>query len=450
MRIHRRQIVLATVLWLAVHFSFQSIYPQRVSQMLSASDRIVGLTTLYFEAKYNFANWDNVPGLDWEKTFQEYLPQVEKPQSDVDYYFTLMRFYAVLQDGHTFVFPPKSVLDQVDIPPVKIRPIQGKPIITDFAATDEIIQARISKGSEIIRVDGRPVREVLEVDIFPTVAASTSQARNLEAYRRLLLGKKGTKVKLEVRDVQGTTRQVLLTRNQSDTPKDKRPSEWSSAPSLEHKAFEDGIHYFALNSFADDNIVSQFDSVLATLKDIKGIILDVRKNSGGSDGTGYQIISRLISKPISTSVAHSLQYIPFYRARGDAIDKYWLSFDKGDISPRDNKTFDGPVVVLTGASTGSAAEDFLIPFVRSQRAILVGERTSGSTGLPMKFTLPGGGYGFVCTVKDYYVGGRKWIGVGVVPNIELNPTIEDFLSGRDPVLQKGLEVLKEKIKSPLH
>jgi len=42
--------------------------------------------------------------------------------------------------------------------------------------------------------------------------------------------------------------------------------------------------------------------------------------------------------------------------------------------------------------------------------------------------------------------GRKWVGVGIIPRVEVLPTQEDIFRGRDAVFEKGLEVLKQKIK----
>ena len=37
-------------------------------------------------------------------------------------------------------------------------------------------------------------------------------------------------------------------------------------------------------------------------------------------------------------------------------------------------------------------------------------------------------------------------GGGIIPDVEVNPTPADIASGRDVVFEKGLEVLREKIK----
>ena len=107
--------------------------------------------------------------------------------------------------------------------------------------------------------------------------------------------------------------------------------------------------------------------------------------------------------------------------------------------------FLGPVVVLTNVGTVSAAEDFLIPLHASGRATLVGGRTAGTTGRPLFIDLPGGAKVRICTKRDTYPDGREFVGVGVIPDVEIYPTPQDIADGRDAVLEKGIEVLKELI-----
>jgi C-terminal processing protease CtpA/Prc len=78
---------------------------------------------------------------------------------------------------------------------------------------------------------------------------------------------------------------------------------------------------------------------------------------------------------------------------------------------------------------------------------LVGQRTNGSTGQPLLVELPGGVTARICTKWDSYPDGREFVGVGVIPDVEVYPTqreIADGLwaDGRDPVLDRGLEVLR--------
>jgi C-terminal processing protease CtpA/Prc len=71
--------------------------------------------------------------------------------------------------------------------------------------------------------------------------------------------------------------------------------------------------------------------------------------------------------------------------------------------------------------------------------ILVGEKTAGSTGNPLRVSLPGGGNFRVVTVKCVYPDGREFVGTGIQPDVEVYPTQQDIYDGYDRVLARGVE-----------
>ena len=71
----------------------------------------------------------------------------------------------------------------------------------------------------------------------------------------------------------------------------------------------------------------------------------------------------------------------------------------------------------------------------------VGQNTFGSTGQPYLFALPGGGMARVCTKKDTYPDGREFVGYGIKPDIEVVPTLNDYLQNKDATLEKALSYL---------
>jgi C-terminal processing protease CtpA/Prc len=79
-----------------------------------------------------------------------------------------------------------------------------------------------------------------------------------------------------------------------------------------------------------------------------------------------------------------------------------------------------------------------------QRGIIAGEST-GSTGQPLMFRLPGGGFARVCTKADTYPDGRRWVGKGIQPTLKVAPTVLDLQKGRDTVLEATVAALKKQI-----
>ena len=422
----------------AVLGSSGSVSAEQAGGQLTPDERLFGLARIWSEVKYNFANFDLVPDLDWDKAFQEYLPRAAEQQTDAEYYRLLQRFVALLHDGHTNVYPPARIKQMADIPPVSIEEVEGKAIIVDLAGEGELGESGLCVGAEITKVDGRAVREVLEQEMYPFIAASTPQSRDVEAYGHLLRGPKGSRAVVQVRTLQGQERTVTLRRDSSTPAAQRFYRRLWRKPSVEMRRLSGGIVYFALNSFGSEQVVADFDKMFDGLANIRGMIIDVRRNGGGNSAYGDAIIARLIDRPLA-------QFVSQVRQRISGFGEFWLRGEGGTVDPRGDDRFLGPVVVLTSRHTASAAEDFVAVLHGHERAVVVGGKTCGSTGQPIFIDLPGGGSARICAKKSLYPDGRRFVGVGIIPDVEVHPTEEDVATERDAVLEKGLEVLRRKM-----
>jgi carboxyl-terminal processing protease len=405
---------------------------------LPETDRLAGFIHLWSEAKFNFVFWDRVPEVDWDAVLIEYLPRVQRAKTDVEYYRVLRQCIALLRDGHTDVWGPS---DEPDCrPPVEIAAVRGKAVIVQVYPAEQIRQpewkaellaARLGPGDAITHIDGRAVERILAEDLNPYIAASTAQHRELQAYPKLATGAFGTKVLLRIRDLKENEREVHLTRGHYSFPRRERPF-LSELPS--------GVIRVNLDSFGSDRPVKQFEDAFDKILAAKGLILDLRENGGGSSSVGYAILARLIDKPVEGSHWKTRQYLPAFRAWGR--EQPWYEDTHGTIQPSEGKRYDGPVAVLTGPATASAAEDLVVAFQTSGRGKVVGRRTLGSTGQPLQITLPGGGGARICTKRDTYPDGREFVGIGCIPDVEVVPTREDIAAGRDVVLEKAVALLR--------
>ena len=49
---------------------------------ISEDEKVAGLSKLWSEAKYNFAYFDHIPDVDWDKLYLDYLPKIRSTRSD--------------------------------------------------------------------------------------------------------------------------------------------------------------------------------------------------------------------------------------------------------------------------------------------------------------------------------------------------------------------------------
>jgi len=182
----------------------------------------------------------------------------------------------------------------------------------------------------------------------------------------------------------------------------------------------------------------EFDKL--NLNEVRGMILDVRYNSGGNSDYGYKIISHLIDQPVETARWKTRKYLPAYASWG--LPEEWHEGSMGTIDPSEGNHYLGPLVLLVGPLTASAAEDFVLPLDYSNRAMLIGSKTAGGTGNPITVSLPGGGVFMVCAKKDYYPDGKEFVGYGIEPDISVQSSQQDVYENRDRVMEKAIEVLQ--------
>ena len=408
--------------------------PEQLRQM-----RIAGFSRMWSEVKFNYPFFARRLELDWDSVLELYLPRVMKAETDSEYVAILRECIALLKDGHTWVLAKDG--PKQDLPPIAVENIQGRPVITHIADIDSLKSTGIRPGQEIVAVDKSTVSDFLAEKVYPLICASTKQDRDNRAFARMLLGTPDSKVTLTLKDVDGTEKTVELNR---DSSKHKAKLTWRSKPPFEFRKLNDETCYVAINTFADSNVIVQFEKAFKQIMSFKSLIIDVRNNSGGSSSNSYAVVGRLITENCDkTSRWKTRMYRPAHRSWGLAEE--WHEGESQTIRPRGKEQFTGPVAVLIGPKTYSAAEDFLVPLKSIGRATLIGETTGGSTGNPLVFDVHAAKVAVV-SKWDSFPDGTEFVGHGIKPDIKVAPTSKNISNRRDPVLEKAIEFLRNKTK----
>lgn len=412
---------------------------------ISDEEKIAGLSKFWSEAKYNLINFP--ADVDWDKTYIEFIPKVLATKSTLEYYKVLQMFCARLRDGHTNVYEPDELDNEIyGRPAIATRLVEGKVIIT--RVLDEKLKAEgLAAGQEIIEIDGLPARKYAEERILPYLGESTKQATETTAYQfQLLNGPIGKNVGLIIKGSDGkaflrTLPRLSLEERAKISPK---------RVSFEFKMLPGNIAHVRVNTMNDPDKADQmFVDKYAEIEKSDALIIDLRDNGGGSTGIGYRILAHLTDQGFKGSKWYTRNYRPTYRAWGNAQEKFGgdatgLSAETLEKIREGRPVYKKPVIVLSSPRTGSAAEDFLVAFKPLKRGLIIGEPTNGSTGQPMFISLPGGGQARICTKRDSFADGTEFVGVGVIPDILAYPKVTDFSEGKDSVLEVALRELKKK------
>ena len=149
---------------------------------LSKEDKLYGLSLFWKEASHNFAFFDQVPNLNFDNTYREFIPKVLATETTYEYYRELMKFNALLQDGHTNIYLPKGLSSKyVDWPALNITEANHQAVVTKVARE---LQAEIPLGSTIITIEGVSLETYLQTNIMPYIASSTEHILWRNAVRK--------------------------------------------------------------------------------------------------------------------------------------------------------------------------------------------------------------------------------------------------------------------------
>ena len=432
-----RSCVACAALLFGTTLSAQSTPP-----LLSDADRILGLSQLWQEVNRSFVFKDRL-GFSVDSLYLATLPKVIAAKDLYDYYRELQRFTGALRDGHTGVSFPNALSNERTYPWLTTRWIDGHLMINNSGKS---LAKAFPFGTEITTIDGRPAREYLEAEVLPFTTSSTDHFRWAWGAREALYGRASKPVRIQYERPDGTRGDTTLARDRRT-----RDDAWLSPteqPRFAWKWLSDSIAYVALRSFADNGIKDDFAAIIPTLRRARGLVIDVRGNTGGNSGNGWDILAHMVKDSLPLQVwrtrIHNAAYKGWGRS-GFANDSAFTPFDSGNVYPPYADPLLVPTVILQDNETFSAAEDFLVAADEIPRILTMGQVSGGSTGNPIFWQLPGGGFARVVSKHDRYRDGREFVGRGVRPRATLAPpTLADVRAGRDPVLTAAVAAVKRQ------
>jgi len=443
--------------------------------------KIYELSKIWKEAAYNFAFWDKVD-IDWDEEYKKALVRIQKTKDSYDYYRELMRFVALLNDGHTDVSFPNEITQNPEffsmLPVYFAKPGDEMIVIS----TSENLRDEIPLFSILVKIDGTNIHDYIKENCYPYFWHANEAACGIFVMNNLIFGRRGSSasytfakdgrefdIRLEKIEPSG-----IVWRKAESIPK-SNVTQRLIGDSDAHTVHitDDGIAIIRISSFDDASVPEKIYSCFDELKSARGYILDVRGNSGGNSGNADAIAAMFISGEFHSCYAETQIYEPTYKAwsvfrddfKGISPDKALLKYaddafslksyrmqknifyvrDEGNaVTNNAPGKLNGPIAVLMNQYTFSAAEDFVDTMKMYTNAVFIGNNTAGTSGQPLCEALESGGFFRICTRRSIAQNGEDIYNKGFTPDIRIMPTAEDIASGRDAVLEKALEIIKKK------
>lgn len=384
---------------------------------LTANDEGVRLAdvVIAWNVFQHFYPYFDVVDVDWDSELTNTLQKAMTDKNEEDFFYTLSRFIAKLEDGHGWLDHTR-VQSQWAYLPFRVDWIENQVIVTVSKDT-----TKVHKGDIIVSLDGTKAEQAL-LDAEKYISGSP-QWRRVGALGRFGYGDKGTKAKLVVkRDNQ--TFEIEVERNH-------RPAIFEPKRSKIDK-IKDDIYYVDLRRAEWKEI----EESIHELAEATGVIFDLR---------GYPYEERIYEV-----ICHLLQERGTYNQWRAVPQVIYPDYQKVTYRERDwtlepeEPQIEGKVVFLTDASAISYAEILLAFITNGKLAEIVGQPTAGTSGNMNDFRLPGGFRVSWTGMKVVERDGSQHYLIGILPTVPVQRTIQGVIDGRDEFLEKALEKINRE------
>ena len=176
--------------------------------------------------------------------------------------------------------------------------------------------------------------------------------------------------------------------------------------------------------------VKDVPDMIEKLKVAKAIVFDIRNYP---NGTGYDISNFLNSKErkdILFTKPDSI-YIGRFKWEGPRPCGY-----------ENKNNYKGKVIVLVNEESQSQSEEMAMSFQTADNCTIIGSQTAGADGNVSNFEIIKAVFTRFTGIGVYYPDKRETQRIGIVPDIEVKPTILGIQQGKDEVLDRALQFIE--------
>jgi C-terminal processing protease CtpA/Prc len=360
---------------------------------------------------------------DWNTTLKEYIPKFINAKNELEYEQAAIQIIGDIQDTHANLLGGKNKIEEWKgsyYAPVHLKFIESKLVVTDYYNPELKDETGLDIGDIITKIDGKNTSDIV-LDLSKYFPASNEAARLRDVSEEILRSQNN---ELEVEFLQNGT---LKSRKVKLYPKNelKIYKRFKIIDEKCYRILDNNIGYITLMSIKDDDI----PKIKEEFKNTKGIIIDIRNYP--STFVPFELGSYFVQEPTS--------FVKFTQGNLDNPGEF--TFREGDKIPSDNDHYKGKLIVLVNELSQSQAEYTAMAFRAGNNTTVVGSTTAGADGNVSAIVLPGGLRTMISGIGVYYPNGGQTQRIGIVPDIEVKPTIKGIKEGRDELIEKAIEII---------
>lgn len=392
-------------------------YPDAGFRLL-ALYRYWNIIQYYFPYKYLMDE-------DWHTVLRTFIPRFLLAADELEYKLAVLELIGKVQDTHANIWSADKTIWQykgLRYPPFELAMIENKAVVRRYYNATIGPGSGLQIGDVILSVNGKPVEELIrEKSTYNPASNRPTQLR--EVCLDLL---RTNDTVLAVQYIHSTD--TLTCRLKTYTPPELKVNRNFYGPDTCFTMIDPDIGYIFPGKIRNAYLPKIFDA----LSNTKGLIIDFRCYP--SDFIVFSLSAYLLPE--------SKEFVKF--TTGSVTMPGLFQFTKPFSAGRKRRNhYKGKVVILVNEKTQSSAEYHTMAFRTAPNATVLGSTTAGADGNVSVFYLPGGIKTMISGIGVYYPDGRETQRAGIVPDIELSPTIEGIRQGRDELLEKAVEIINQ-------
>ena len=330
-------------------------------------------------------------------------------------------FLGVLNDSGTYYVDPETY--RVSTTPVLSGGFNGIGATISVQNGEIVIVAPI-KGTPAERAG------LISGDVITAVDGESIAGWTLEKTVLQIRGERGTEVVLSIRHADDSEEDIPIIRDRVEIESVITVPPGGALRDPDGNVVE-AIGYIQIREFSPKT-AQELDAAVRDVvsQGAQGIILDVRRNLGGS-----------LSATISSA--------DLFLDTGTIVIQRESDGEETSFVARQGQAAPGvPIVILMDRFSASASEILAAALQENGRAILIGETTFGKGTVNSPRELSDGGALFVTIAQWLTPSGILIDKVGIRPDIEVLPTDEEIDMRLDVQLFRAIEVLQGQVLAP--
>lgn len=394
--------------------------------------RLFVLAKAYAAIGVYFAHTQDVSNLNPDELYKEYLAKAISTGDRYEFDLLMMEFVGRLHNGHSWFRDAWLRRTRNQSLGFEFRYIQDQWVVT--ASKD----SRVRPGDVLQKINGETFEAFyLKNKKYTNLASERSSRVSFSTFRFLFPRQFALGL------ASGKT--IPITRSEPAIVEPVVTGHWIS---------NGKVAFLRLVHLDGSDIEKQALEHVATFQSAEFLIIDLRGYAGGI--TPEKLVDALMDRPYRSWTEATNVNIGLFKFYAEQYEKFSGSPAAEQLQPfaayfrhsmlfwpsqyqQPQRTlFHGKIILLVDAGCMSAKEDFIVPFKDNKRATLIGEKTAGTSGQPYFYNFDSDLNLAIGAKREFFPDGSPFEGVGIEPDIELLPTVEDVRKGRDPVLDRAI------------